>query len=248
MAIAFDSVQSGVTCATGINASKTFSFNNVAGDIVIVDVFTNTVSAADYVTGVTYNGVAMTRIYDSGDNGGANHVRNFCYYLVGPATGSNNVVISTNMANAFDNVGGTATSYSGAKQTGQPDSFSTSVSSGGSSPLTKSTTVVGSNCWLHGSIAITNNPTVGTGTTERAEFASGLYFNTADSNGTVGTGSQSLEWTWSGSLEYAAGVISIAAPVTGPANVKTVDGLAIASVKTVNGLAIGSVKTVNGLS
>ena len=33
----------------------------------------------------------------------------------------------------------------------------------------------------------------------------------------------------------------------GPANVKTVNGLAIASVKTVNGLAIASVKTINGL-
>lgn len=36
--------------------------------------------------------------------------------------------------------------------------------------------------------------------------------------------------------------------ILGPANVKTVDGLAIASVKTMNGLAIASVKTVNGLA
>lgn len=36
--------------------------------------------------------------------------------------------------------------------------------------------------------------------------------------------------------------------VAGPANLKTVDGLAKASVKTINGLAIASVKTVNGLA
>lgn len=36
--------------------------------------------------------------------------------------------------------------------------------------------------------------------------------------------------------------------VVGPANVKTVDGLALASVKTVDGLAIASVKTINGLA
>jgi hypothetical protein len=35
---------------------------------------------------------------------------------------------------------------------------------------------------------------------------------------------------------------------SGPANVKTVQGLAIASVKTAQGLAIASVKTVQGLN
>jgi hypothetical protein len=34
----------------------------------------------------------------------------------------------------------------------------------------------------------------------------------------------------------------------GPANVKTVDGLALASIKTVNGLAIASVKSIDGLT
>lgn len=34
----------------------------------------------------------------------------------------------------------------------------------------------------------------------------------------------------------------------GPANVKTIDGLATASVKTVDGLAIANVKTINGLN
>lgn len=41
-------------------------------------------------------------------------------------------------------------------------------------------------------------------------------------------------------------VTTFAAP--GPANVKTINGLAIASVKTVDDLAIASVKTVNGLA
>lgn len=38
------------------------------------------------------------------------------------------------------------------------------------------------------------------------------------------------------------------APASGPANVKTINGLAKASVKTLNGLAIASVKTINGLA
>jgi hypothetical protein len=32
------------------------------------------------------------------------------------------------------------------------------------------------------------------------------------------------------------------------ANIKTINGLALASVKTVNGLAIANIKTLNGLS
>jgi hypothetical protein len=36
--------------------------------------------------------------------------------------------------------------------------------------------------------------------------------------------------------------------IAGPVNVKTVDGLAIASLKTVDGLAKASIKTINGLS
>src|SRR5258706_7021222 len=36
--------------------------------------------------------------------------------------------------------------------------------------------------------------------------------------------------------------------IVGPVNVKTWDGLSLASVKTINGLAIASVKTINGLN
>lgn len=43
-------------------------------------------------------------------------------------------------------------------------------------------------------------------------------------------------------------VFTAEAPIIGPANVKTINGLAKASVKTVNGLAIASVKSVNGLT
>jgi hypothetical protein len=43
-------------------------------------------------------------------------------------------------------------------------------------------------------------------------------------------------------------VVEHAEAASGPANLKTLNGLAKASIKTINGLAIASVKTVNGLS
>jgi hypothetical protein len=43
-------------------------------------------------------------------------------------------------------------------------------------------------------------------------------------------------------------VINYTAAATGPAGLKTFNGLAKASIKTINGLAIASVKSVNGLT
>jgi hypothetical protein len=248
MPLSLGSVQAGGAGASGLNAVHTYSFNNVAGDILIVDVMTVSIVAGDKVTGVTYNGVAMTRIADSGDSGAGSHERVFSYYLVGPATGTHNVVVTTTNA-LYETVNGNATSYIGAKQTGQPDSYAVSVSSSASSPLTISTTVVATGCWLHAFFASYNLiPSAGTGTTSRATFTSGGNGMSADSNGTVGTGSQSQQFTWSGTNAYAAIVLSIApVPASGPANVKTFDGIATASVKTINGVAIASVKSKNGV-
>lgn len=63
-------------------------------------------------------------------------------------------------------------------------------------------------------------------------------------------------WTGGSATPWGADITSLSGPIDayitytvagGPVNVKTVNGLAIASVKTVNGLAIASVKTINGL-
>jgi hypothetical protein len=67
-------------------------------------------AAADSVTGVTYNGVPMTQLgfldYFIGYE--------YLYGLVGPATGTNNVVVSTSTDQA--NVKGSAVSYTGVNQ------------------------------------------------------------------------------------------------------------------------------------
>jgi len=62
-------------------------------------------------------------------------------------------------------------------------------------------------------------------------------------------GTKTITYSWSS--QYAATVcaqIEIYAAPSGPANIKTFNGLATASTKTVNGLAIGSVKSKNGLT
>ncbi len=69
-----------------------------------------------------------------------------------------------------------------------------------------------------------------------------------DSNGTVSTGSQSIAINQGGNNDWRAVAASIAAPASGPTNVKTWDGVGIASIKTFFGLATGSTKTVDGVS
>jgi len=61
-------------------------------------------------------------------------------------------------------------------------------------------------------------------------------------------GSTTLNLTKVGSALWA-GLIATFKPYVAPTtDIKTINGLAIASVKTINGLAIASVKTWNGLA
>lgn len=107
-----------------------------------------------------------------------------------------------------------ATSYTGCASS-QPDSTNGSDNGGAkTSSLTLSTTVVASNCWLVGSIYGGGSYSGGSGTTKRT-----TSFSTAimDSNGTVGTGSQSLVMN-QGNDFVAANIVSIAPHTTAAVN------------------------------
>ena len=92
MAIAFDAVTGYTLSGT---TSDTFA-HTVTGANTILWVCAQTGSAGTpAISGVTYNGVSMTAAASSGVQTGSNaNQRIFLYYLVGPATGAHNVVIS----------------------------------------------------------------------------------------------------------------------------------------------------------
>lgn len=137
MAIAFD------TSADGGNvtaASLTWSHTCGSGSnrALTVGLFGG---STDYITGVTYAGVSMTRlgaILNSSDG-------RFCYFygLLSPSTGVNNVVASASSSNV---IAGQSSSYSGV------GAFETAVtaSSGATGefdfPISVTTAVA--NCWL----------------------------------------------------------------------------------------------------
>lgn len=211
MAIALDAAST--ISAQAATTSLTFS-HTCTGANRILFVYAGNQQGTPSITGVTYNGVAMTFIArtDSQSN-----ERTELWYLVAPATGANNVVISVS---GSSKIAGGAISYTGAAQTGQPDSSNVSPSPTSGTSVTVSTTVVASGCWLVG-CGVTGNATIaaGTGMTQRANRAGDGSFDTTitgDSNGTVGTGSQSLQIT-NGASDSIGLVVASFAPVAAAA-------------------------------
>ena len=103
---------------------------------VVAGVHTNTAT----VTGVTYNGVALSSVGTIA-NGGNSTVS--LWYLVGPAKGAHEVVIT---ANASDRIVGISASYTGVKQSAPLESSSTGGPTTNSS-YSQAVTTVSDNCW-----------------------------------------------------------------------------------------------------
>jgi hypothetical protein len=138
MANAFDAATNGGH-ATG--TSLTFSHTCTGANLILfIGIFGD--AGGDKVTGVTYNGVAMTLVKKILGGTGGSSRDCYVYLLVGPAVGAHNVVVS---ASSSITMGAVSASYSGAKQTGQPDAFSFEV--GNSNSFEMGVTPVQANTW-----------------------------------------------------------------------------------------------------
>lgn len=135
MAIAIDSSSEGVI---GGASSLTFSHTTSGSDrVLVVGV---SVGAAMSVSTVTYNGVGMTQA-NTQNMGGAVFTNTYLYYLVAPATGANNVVISTSGAGF---IWGYGLSFTGVDQTNPiaPTGGNTTLQAGGTTLTSTITTTV----------------------------------------------------------------------------------------------------------
>lgn len=206
MAIAFDS---STTNHTVSSATATYAFNNVAGNVLFIG-FTANAASLPSITSVTYAGAGMTASSFSPQALPSDStVKVYFYYLLNPATGSNNVVIT--FASAPDEINSNAVSYSGAGSV--PQDFHIN-GTGTSGTLTTTTTI--DNSWLIGCFRNNNdgNGTAGASTLRRSMVAgqNGFY----DSNGAkTPPGSYSIISTF-GSAEYGGIGMSIAPPVAPP--------------------------------
>lgn len=183
MAIALDATSTANTTGTSSTWAHTCSGNN---RILFVGVGTD--FSGDVITGVTYNGVAMTEITRQATIGTNNYFA-YLYYLINPASGANNIVVS---ASGSYNLRTDAVSYTGALQSGQPDAFNKATSN--TTDQAVSVTVVAINSWI---VAFGQSkgaiPAVGTGLTSRA--TEGINCRIGDSNAPLSVGVNTVHFT-----------------------------------------------------
>lgn len=242
-AIAFDSVTPTIQ-ETSAASSISYSHTCTGSDLIIVG-YTLWAPAIPTLTAYSYNSVNGT-IVDQQAFGTLNESDGIAIKS-GPSTGSHTVV-HTLSATATIVIRAGSISYSGCAQTEAVDSHAkTTGSFSASTNVASTTTVVASNCWLvMGTSNGTGSPVAGSGTTLRLNNG-GLGFGILDSNGTVGTGAQSLNWQVNvGAGDYSMCIFSFAPMVAaGPANLKSLDANVKANIKSYNSNLIANIKSID---
>lgn len=146
MAIAFDNSSIGTGSGTTVTFSHTVAGSNTILFVGVCSRNTGFVQSADVVTGVTYNGVAMTQITKVNVQ-----VYEYIYlfYLLAPAAGTNSIIVSRGApVSGGINLIGLSSSYTGVQQSGQPDSSNTNGTGGFTTSV--GLTTVANNCWVVG--------------------------------------------------------------------------------------------------
>lgn len=158
MAIAFDAVTA--TSASCSVSSKTITHTCTGSDRILFAMVMNH-TAHGTISGVTYNSVAMTKVTEYNDTS----VRHTVWYLVAPDTGgAYNLTATCTVGTGCISIG--AISFTGASQTGQPDSYANATTSVTTS-FTGTTTSVADNSFAVFNLRCASGatPTGGTNTT-----------------------------------------------------------------------------------
>lgn len=192
MAIAYGAVtgQTGWTAGTSSYAI----FPTTSGSDRFGVAFTETYnSVLRTVTGITYNGVALTYAASITANLTANFQDGEGWWIDNPASGTNTLTVSLSGTSSFADV--RFLSYTGKTTTGIEGANATQNTSSSTSSPACPITITHSDCWIAAGAysRAAAAPTGGTGTTIRQSNTVGHAGG--DSNGVVGTGSQTLAFS-----------------------------------------------------
>lgn len=210
MAIIFDSSSKGtVNMVSSMTVAHTCTGSNL-GLAVSICWGDN----ATTISGVTYNGVAMTKT--SNGTKSINSYQNDIWEMVSPSTGTNDIVVtwSGTMADYATLV---SASYTGVSQTGQPDSSNGASTASGLSLSVSDTTVL-DNCMLVSCFMDVDHTVSvlvpGVGQTERNQQAATVGFKSALSDKLVSTaGSQTMDYSQGGTAGRLLHTVMAFAPV-----------------------------------
>ncbi len=202
---------------SAVSTSQTPTSVSVSGSNTIGIVCVTGDTTTDNVTAATWNGVSMTKIaavQTPSDRW------NSCWWVAAPASGTTISFTGGSFWRSYSFY------YTGAAQTGQPDSSNTGTNTANTA-ISVASTVVASNSWF---VMHQKDGTGGTTYTASNVLAS-VRANTddggiaiADSNGTVATGSQTGTLTSSATTNHGAIAFSIA-PVAVAASPMSILGL-----------------------
>ena len=124
MAVAFDAATKSLETTT---SPLTWSHTCTGSNLLLVVGITTSHSTSPNCTGVTYNGVSMTKIGADRDYVGGETT---LWYLLAPTTGANTISAAFTGGAGTERCFGVSVSYTGVAQTGQPDAVSRGTSNG----------------------------------------------------------------------------------------------------------------------
>lgn len=186
MAITFDAgLYGGFVSAS--SQTTAFTMGSGTGGYLVVGVLGDATN--DLVTGVTWNGTSMTLV-DKQNSAPGSVFWQYLYVLAGPATGTQNVVVSA--SGTVNYIQTYIASYLGVKATGQPEAAAENAGTG--DPFTTSLTTATANAWTVALVNASVGLVVSGAFTLRASDTSPIFTSAlGDSNGPiVAAGSTSL--------------------------------------------------------
>ncbi len=194
MALSIDSQESGGVAHHSATSPLSWSFNNVAGTLLVVGIVLTNSSGSPSISGVTYGGTPMNPVTGTVNWDGVFNVAAL-YWLANPKTGSNTVqvtatvqidilaaAISFTAANLDAPVGSAVTNF---------DNSGTSGTASVSVPNTKSGSYVVSAVGTGSGVSSANSPTVLSALLNESTISGGDNFalgQQATSGGTVTAG------------------------------------------------------------
>lgn len=183
MAITFDNSSTGTATALTCTVAHTTAGSN---RLLVVSTL---VDGGKTITGVTYNGIAMTQFGGELIFSGGHAING--WYIINPASGSNNIVATAN--SGTPNIYVRGVSYTSVVQTSSLDVANGGGTDSGSSMVATATTVFHNDIMIS-AFAVTSANTITASTNTTARVGSGTLFMMGDYQ-TIGSGAQSMTAT-----------------------------------------------------
>ena len=236
--ITFDATSSLGSTATVASLTWSHTVANQWGRMLVVGVTSErAASNACQATSVTYNAVALTKITQAVTAAPASYECASLWYLVAPATGAHNVVVT--FPAAMDGATAGAVGLWNVKQ-GAPDAFASNF---GLLAVSTSVTTIAANSWVvdvFGSGQALGDLAAGAGQTQRwAKDGTATTSGGMSTKAVAAPGSTTMTWTQTGINRSAAAVAAFQPGDTlPPANVLSLSSVAPASSAYISGTTV----------